>query len=45
MMYPVPLDRVIDFDWPEKYGFLNDLLRLRKLREQRKPKLLRWTFR
>jgi len=45
MMDHVPLDRFIDFDTLEKYGFIDDLLRLRKLREQRKPKLLRWTFR
>jgi hypothetical protein len=45
MTYPVPQDYFIDFDIGDKYLFLNDLLRLRKLREQRKPNLLRWTFR
>ena len=45
MKYPVPQDRFIDFDDADKYLFLNDLLRLRTLRERRKPKLLRWTFR
>jgi hypothetical protein len=45
MKYPVPQDRSIDFDTADKYHFLSDLVRLRKLREQRKPRLLRWTFR
>jgi hypothetical protein len=45
MKYPVPQDRFIDFDTGDKYLFLSDLVRLRRLREQRKPKLLRWTFR
>jgi hypothetical protein len=45
MQYPVPQDRFIDFDTADKYLFLNDLLRLRKLRERRKPMLLRWVFR
>lgn len=41
-MYPVPLDRVIDFDTTGKSGFLDDLPRVR---ERRKPQLLRWAFR
>jgi len=45
MKYPVPQDRFIDFDTGDKYLFLSDLVRLRRLHEQRKPKLLRWTFR
>jgi hypothetical protein len=45
MKYPVPQDRFIDFDTSDKYLFLSDLVRLRKLRERRKPKMLRWVFR
>jgi hypothetical protein len=45
MQYPVPQDRFIDFDTGDKYLFLSDLMRLRNLRERRKPKMLRWVFR
>lgn len=45
MRYPVPQDRFVDFDSTDKYLFLSDLLRLRQLRERRRPKVLRWVFR
>jgi hypothetical protein len=45
MRYPVPQDRFVDFDTADKYLFLGDLLRLRQLRERRRPKVLRWEFR
>ena len=45
MKYPVPQDRFVDFDTGDKYPFLYDLLRLRKLQERRKPVVLRWAFR
>lgn len=52
MKYPVPLNVDIDFDKDDKYPFLSDLQRLRRLREQTilnkpKPKIreFRWIFR
>ena len=52
MKYPVPLNVDIDFDKDDKYPFLSDLQRLRRLREETilnkpKPKIreLQWIFR
>jgi hypothetical protein len=45
MKYPVPQDRFIDFDKDDKRLFLSDLVRLRKVRDRRAPKLLHWVFR
>ena len=52
MKYPVPLNVAIDFDKDDKYPFLSDLLRLRRLRDETilnrpTPKIreFRWIFR